>query len=62
MILPDDTAAVVAALEEAAEALAARFEEVDGAAWQRPGRRSDSASFTVDTIARHTIHDPVHEL
>ena len=49
-------------LFEAASALAARFETVDGPAWQRPGRRSDGASFTVASFARYMIHDPVHHL
>jgi hypothetical protein len=30
--------------------------------WQRPGRRSDGARFTVETFARYFIHDPVHHL
>ena len=33
-----------------------------GGQWQRTGRRSDGASFTVETFARYFIHDPVHHL
>jgi hypothetical protein len=49
-------------LEEAGEILAGRFEQVAGEAWERTGRRSDGASFTVDTFARYLIHDPKHHL
>jgi hypothetical protein len=57
-----DPAAVAAELGQAAEAVAARFETVDGPGWERPGRRSDGASFTVGSFARYFIHDPVHHL
>jgi hypothetical protein len=30
--------------------------------YQRSGRRSDGARFTVETFARYFIHDPVHHL
>ena len=30
--------------------------------WTRPGRRSDGASFTIETFAKYLIHDPVHHL
>ena len=53
-----DPARVVAELQAAAEALAARLDGV--AEWDRPGRRSDGASFTVATIARYMVHDPIH--
>ncbi len=53
---------VAGELRAAAEALAAAFDAVEGAQWQRPGRRSDGASFTVDSFARYLIHDPVHHL
>jgi hypothetical protein len=46
----------------AAEALARRLDAIDGDAWDRPGRRGDGASFTIDTIARYMIHDPVHHV
>ncbi len=49
-------------LAAAAEALAARFDAVTAGQWERPGRRSDGAAFTVDTFARYLIHDPVHHL
>src|ERR1700728_1759916 len=49
-------------LASAAEAIAASFGALSGDQWLRPGRRSDGASFTVETFARYFIHDPVHHL
>ena len=57
-----DPAVVAAELAVAADALAARFEAVTGDQWQRSGRRSDGASFTVETFGRYFLHDPVHHL
>ena len=47
-------------LREAALVLADRFDSVAGEQWQRTGRRSDGASFTVESFSRYLIHDPVH--
>jgi hypothetical protein len=49
-------------LRRAASALASAFESVVGDEWQRRGRRSDGASFTVDSFSRYMMHDPVHHL
>jgi hypothetical protein len=57
-----DPAAVAAELTAAAAVLAGRFDGVSGDQWQRTGRRSDGAAFTVETFARYFIHDPVHHL
>ena len=57
-----DPAEVAVALTGAAQAIATSFAAVDGEAWQRPGRRSDGARFTVETFARYFVHDPVHHL
>ncbi|HEV8064388.1 MAG TPA: DinB family protein [Acidimicrobiales bacterium] len=57
-----DPAAVAADLESAALALAARFASVGGKDWQRAGRRSDGAAFTVASLGRYLVHDPVHHL
>lgn len=57
-----DPALVAAEVIPAADALAARFDTVTGDQWQRPGRRSDGAQFTVETFARYLMHDPVHHL
>jgi hypothetical protein len=53
---------VSAELEEACEVLASRFEQVSGELWQRTGRRSDGARFTVETFGRYLVHDPIHHL
>jgi len=65
--LDDDYAAqsveaVTEQLLAAAGQLARRFESVAEDQWGRTGRRSDGASFTVDTFARYFIHDPIHHL
>jgi hypothetical protein len=57
-----DPARVVEELRAAAMSLAATFDTVTGAQWQRRGRRSDGASFTIDSFARYFIHDPIHHL
>lgn len=57
-----DPRQVATELVDAAEALAAWFAEVSGAAWHRTGNRGDGARFTVDTFARYFLHDPVHHL
>ncbi len=57
-----DPAVVADELAAAADALADRFAAVSGDQWLRPGRRSDGASFTVETFGRYFIHDPVHHL
>ncbi len=57
-----DIGLVSAQLLRAAASLAAAFESVRGEEWQRQGRRSDGASFTVDSFSRYMVHDPVHHL
>jgi len=57
-----DPERVTVELVESAEALAAGFDAVRGEAWQRTGHRSDGSDFTVETLARYFIHDPVHHL
>jgi hypothetical protein len=57
-----DPATVAAELRKAALELAEAFERVGEAQWQRTGRRSDGARFTVDTFSRYLVHDPVHHL
>ncbi len=57
-----EPAAVAGGLVSAAHALADAFDGVEGAQWSRPGRRSDGASFTVESFARYLIHDPIHHL
>ncbi len=42
--------------------LAARFDTVEEEQWSRRGIRSDGSVFTVDSVARYLMHDPVHHL
>jgi hypothetical protein len=53
---------VTGELTGAAEWIAASFEAVPDGAWRRTGRRSDGATFTVESLARYFVHDPVHHL
>lgn len=57
-----DPAAVSAQLHAAATNLADAFAAVQGDQWQRLGRRSDGARFTVAGFGRYFLHDPVHHL
>jgi DinB superfamily len=55
-------AEVAAELAEASATLASNFDSLTAEQWHRKGRRSDGASFTVETFARYFIHDPIHHL
>jgi DinB superfamily len=57
-----DPTAVAHELRDAQKRASAAFRAVAADQWQRPGRRSDNKSFTIDTFARYMTHDPVHHL
>ncbi len=57
-----DPATVVSALTTHAEALAALLAGLSVDGWERPGRRSDGAAFTVESLSRYMIHDPIHHI
>ena len=57
-----DPALVATDLVGAASAIADRFDDVVGGQWERSGNRSDGSRFTVDSLSRYLIHDPVHHL
>jgi hypothetical protein len=57
-----DPAVVSTELVEAGENVARSFAAVESEQWQRTGRRSDGASFTVESIAKYFVHDPIHHL
>ena len=57
-----DPAVVATELAAAGDHLGALFASVEGDGWQRTGRRSDGASFTVDSISRYYLHDIEHHL
>lgn len=57
-----DARVVTVQLADAAARLADRFDGVTSDQWQRRGLRSDGSVFTVDTLGRYLMHDPVHHL
>lgn len=57
-----DPAVVAGQLRERAFELADAWEAVPDAALGRAGRRGDGSVFTVETLGRYFIHDPVHHL
>ena len=57
-----DPIVVAGEIEVAAGALAERFDRVSGDEWKLTGRRSDGASFTIESFARYLIHDPIHHV
>jgi hypothetical protein len=58
-----DPALVETQLLAAFEALASRFEAVvTDEQWRRTGFRGDGSAFTIESIARYFIHDPIHHL
>ena len=57
-----DPSVVSEELAGSAAELGALFAGVHGEGWQRTGRRSDGAAFTVDSIGRYYLHDIEHHL
>ncbi|MBX3100422.1 MAG: DinB family protein [Salinibacterium sp.] len=55
-----DPAVVSDELVAAGASLADAFDKVDD--WSRAGRRSDGASFTIETFSKYFIHDVIHHL
>ncbi len=57
-----DARVVAGEVLEAAERYAGALDSVPVHAWDRPGRRSEGARFTVASLARYIVHDPAHHL
>jgi hypothetical protein len=57
-----DPRTVAVELRDEAGAIAAAFDAVPDGSWERTGRRSDGARFTVATLSRYLMHDPIHHL
>lgn len=55
-----DPAVVAEQVTAACDAIAQHFDTVSDTVWERTGRRSDGAAFTVDSFARYLLHDVVH--
>jgi SAM-dependent methyltransferase len=49
-------------LVAAAYAMSDLYASVPLLSWQRSGRRSDGAAFTIESLARYQLHDVVHHL
>jgi DinB superfamily len=57
-----DPAVVSVELSAAAGAAATAFEAVGAGEWQRTGRRSNGAVFTIETLGQYFLHDVTHHL
>ncbi|RPA20093.1 DinB family protein [Gordonia sp. OPL2] len=57
-----DPSTVLQELQANGSELAQRFAAVPDTALSRTGRRSDGSTFTVETLGRYFIHDPIHHL
>lgn len=57
-----DPAVVWQAIAANADTFAQFLAELTDDDWDRPGRRSDGAGFTVESFARYVLHDPIHHL
>jgi hypothetical protein len=57
-----DPELVAVELTVAGDAVARSFDGVAGPGWTRTGRRSDGASFTVESLGRYFAHDWIHHL
>lgn len=55
-----DPQELAADLSANAERIATSFAGVRADQWDRPGRRSNGSTFTVDTFARYFLHDLAH--
>lgn len=60
--ISQDPRAVARELQVAAAQLADSFDALKEAQWERTGRRSDGAAFTIESFARYLVHDPIHHL
>jgi hypothetical protein len=58
----DDPAAVADQLAAEAAAVSAAYASVVGPQWDRPGRRSNGSTFTIETLALYHLHDAEHHL
>lgn len=53
---------MTAQVRDIASVLAGSFAAVPPGAWGRAATRSDGARFTIESLARYLVHDPVHHL
>ena len=55
-----DPTTVAGEIADAADKVAAAFDGLTDDQWQRRGRRSDGASFTIESFSRYFVHDLEH--
>lgn len=57
-----DPSVVAEELRAAAAAVTERIRSLGPGELGRPGRRSDGASFTIESLVRYMLHDPLHHV
>jgi hypothetical protein len=57
-----DPMEVAETLRNAAARVSGRYGAITGETWQRSGRRSDGAVFTIASLARYHLHDIEHHI
>jgi hypothetical protein len=57
-----DPSTVITDLVANAHAIASRLDGIEGEQWDRPGRRSDGSAFTLASLSRYLVHDPIHHV
>ena len=57
-----DPERVAAEIVAAGDGYAALLASVDGASWERAGRRSNGSAFTILTLGQYGLHDLAHHL
>lgn len=55
-----DPAVVTRQLQESLAVLLAQVDAIPADAWDRPATRSNGSQFTLATLVRYLVHDPVH--
>ena len=55
-----DPHVVASQIQDALGALLAQVEAIPPEAWPRPAMRSNGSRFTLDSLIRYLVHDPVH--
>jgi hypothetical protein len=57
-----DPRQVAVELQSSLDALVEVIESIPESAWDRPALRSNGSRFTVETLVRYLVHDPVHHV
>ena len=57
-----DPRAVTRELDAAVAQIADRLDHVHEDQWARPGSRDGEVQFTVESLGRYALHEPIHHL